>query len=209
MVRTIFTLALLVVTMSVTAPAWAGPAIDFTGTVIAGNEGSSPGGVRGWVFDVLPSAGIAISHLGVYDRDADGLGEAHDVGIWNSIGTLVATGTVPAGIAAPLDSNDLFRLVDIVDVNLPQAGNYVIGAYYSNLVDGFDSQVSGLTTHPSISYTGKLFLLNVAGLQQPTTSAGQQPGYFGPSFEVVPEPSTLALAALGLLGIALRRRSKA
>jgi hypothetical protein len=43
------------------------------------------------------SSDLLVTSLGYEDTGADGLVGAHDVGIWNSAGSLVASATVPAG----------------------------------------------------------------------------------------------------------------
>lgn len=210
-------IALLVVSASTNA-AWADPAVKFSGTILAGNEVSFPGTMRGWEFDVTQATGVTVSKIGVYDRDADGLGEAHEVFIWDADRNIIASSIVPSGFVAPLDENNLFRLVDTPDFLLPQGDGYVIGTYYSFRVDGFDSQVSGLVTHPSIRFVETRFYKNAASPRPsakrvyPNLSSSQQPqlrGYFGPGFEIVPEPTSLALVFGGTLSLLITRiRSK-
>src|SRR5512135_2603468 len=45
---------------------------------------------------------ISVVGLGVYDYLGNGLNVAHDVGLWNASGTLLASTTVPAGSGASL-----------------------------------------------------------------------------------------------------------
>jgi hypothetical protein len=171
-------------------------------------EGGSPGSTRGWEFDVLAPGGIAITDLGVFDGGAAGLYTSHAVGIWNSFGNLLVSATVPAGTAAPLDPNNLFRIVGTPNVVLPQGTGYRIAAYYESDPPDFDplqTVASNFDVDPSIAFVNSCYQANVATLTYPTQTASfENPGFFGPSFDfvVVPEPSamTLVLASV-VLGI--------
>ena len=200
-IKTLLVNLVTVLVLATAEPVLALPVVQFTGVVRAGTEGGIPGSVRGWAFDVVANEGITVSHLSIYDRNADGLAVSHDIAICTSDGTMIISGTVPTGEAAPLDKNGMFRLVNIDDVLLPQADNYVIAAYYRNGFDGFESQVSGLSLHPSLEYVDKRVSVHVFGFEVPLTAMADPPGYFGPSFEIAPEPSTIALATLSVLGL--------
>src|ERR1700693_727987 len=56
----------------------------------------------GWSFSVNSS--ISVTSLGAYDASLYGLNVAHDVGIWDAAGDLLASATVPSGTAGFLDS---------------------------------------------------------------------------------------------------------
>jgi len=45
---------------------------------------------------------ISVTSLGWWDYDADGLAASHQVGIWNTAGTLLLSATVASGTADPL-----------------------------------------------------------------------------------------------------------
>jgi len=175
--------------------------LSFSGETIAGTGAQT----QGWYFDVNSS--VTVSHLGVCDRNADGLSESHPVGIWDPTGTFVTSATVLSGTTAPLDSNGLFRLVDISDIVLAPGTGYVIGALYSlNSGDKPARDATTLTVDPSISY-GAFRFANGSSLTRPTIgNTFVTNGLWGPSFEIVPEPFTFALLAPGLLAVALRSR---
>src|SRR5688500_17849486 len=98
--------------LSCVGPAWAIPALTFTPppTFSAFNQNQS----IGWQFDVL--APTVVTGLGWFDDGANGLGLAHQVGIWNPAGTLLTSATVPAGTAAALDGQ--FRTVPVTAITL-------------------------------------------------------------------------------------------
>ena len=179
--------------------AYATPVLSFSGAIIGGTGAQT----HGWRFDVNSS--VTVTHLGVWDRNADGLSESHQVGIWDSTGTLLTSATVLSGTTAPLDSNGLFRLVDIPDIVLAPAARYRVGALYIlNSGDNLARDATTLTVDPSISY-GAYQFANGSSLTFPTISNSFiTNGLWGPSFEVVPEPSTLVLLGAVLLAAALR-----
>ena len=51
-------------------------------------------------YEFTANTDMEITHLGILDRDADGLAEAHDVAIWDSAGNLIVTASV--GNADPI-----------------------------------------------------------------------------------------------------------
>ncbi len=196
----------------------ASPAVSFT-PGIGATEGSLPGATRGWTFDVVASTGILVDALGVYDAGADGLAQAHDVGLWNSSGSLVASATVLAGTADPLDSNNEFRLASISPVML-LPGTYTIGAFYVNQsTDAFyrgGGSVLSQSFNPAISFDTAAAASGVSSLAEPNTNFPFGSGYYGPSFDLeipssAPEPATWGLLAgsVGLLYLQKRLRGRA
>lgn len=154
-------------------------------------------GTLGWEFSV--NQAITVTHLGLFDLGQDGLAESHAIGIWSVTGgNPLFQATIPAGNATSLDGK--FRYVQIPETIL-QPGNYVIGAQYFGVsADSRVSEATGITTDTSITYVGSRYGIG-SNLPFPSTSSG--PGhYFGPNFQVVPEPSTVALFSTGGLVLA-------
>ncbi|MFC1597333.1 PEP-CTERM sorting domain-containing protein [Planctomycetota bacterium] len=172
-------------------------------------------GVMGFRFDVVSE--ITVDALGVYDYLGDGLSSSHQVGLWNSGGTLLASGLVSAGTASPLDApapNGYFRMVGISDTVLPIGTGYQVGALYA--ADDGDVGILGryspstIAVNPSITFDRSRYAFG-SSLTAPTADVylPLSNAYFGASFNVIPEPTTLALLLSGSLAfgaVALRRR---
>ncbi len=166
----------------------------------------------GYAFSDVLESGLFATHLGIWDAGSDGLSVAHDVGLWDSLGVLVASVTVPGGTAASLV--DGFRYADIADVAL-STGRYTVGAlFFAGGADDQARNLVGTATASGISFVGARFINNeVASLTNPTSSLSIT-GLMGGSLMVdrvngrVPEPAALSLVALaiGAAGIAARRR---
>ena len=181
-------------------------------------SGSTPVGVNanftlGYSFDVTVSTGILVTGLSVYDFDSNGLFDSHAVGLWDSAGTLLASATVPAGTAAPLDSGG-FRYVTLATPLLLAPGtNYAVGSVFLAFRgDSHAIDLTGLSTAPGVAYGQTRFGQSGAStaLVFPT-STDSRSGTPGGSFEVVPEPSTYILLALGVMvaaGSLVQRRHR-
>lgn len=181
-------------------------ALTFTGGTPGANNNQS----IGWQFNVL--AGVTVNGLGWFDDGADGLSVAHDVGIWNPLGVLLASITVPGGTVAALDGG--FRTVFIPDVFLPVGNGYIIGGENSSRsTDKIMFNVASQTVNPNLQFVDATFSNLNSSLERPTFFSGADNGFYGVGFttqDVVatPEPGTYALFATGLVGIAFSRRRR-
>ncbi len=174
---------------------------------IGGFQNSNYGGniTLGWGFTLANT--VTVTDLGYFDGNG-GLTDPHPVGIWNSIGSLLAEAIVPSGATAALVSG--FRFVSIVPVVL-DPGAYSIGAYANDTSpDEFRFEVPSLITIAGLSFGPANLYSKADSLTRPTTKADafSQDGYFGPNFEVgsptsVPEPAGVGASLIGLMAIVL------
>lgn len=166
----------------------------------------------------LPSGGtILVNQLGYWDEGGDGLAIEHQIGLfqYNGAGssyTMIATATIPSGTAATLDGG--YRWVEIPAISIPdigQGGNYYVimashgtDAWTNGLGSGapmdpgFGTLSSGALDFGGGTTVGSSGDINSSG---GTFFGGANLGY------AVPEPSAMAIAAIGILAsVALRRR---
>jgi hypothetical protein len=202
-----FALAAAAAVLGAAAAAHAGtPAMSYSNNT--GESLGNPPFTLGWEFTV--NTPVTVDGLGVFDDSLDGLAESHDVGLWNSTGTLLTSTTVLAGTADPLIGN--FRYADIAPLTL-QAGTYVIGATWLSGADNnvFTTDGGVVTTIPQITFDAAAYT-GGSTLADPTSIVAASEGYFGPNLLVtpVPEPATWAMMLVGFggMGAAMRGRRK-
>jgi hypothetical protein len=186
-------------------------ALDFSNTT---GEGLVNGPFTvGWSFSVGRMS-LSVTDLLVFDSGGDGLGEAHAVGIWDSLGNLLVSATVNAGTGNPLvvGVGAGWREVAVAPTMLAAGQVYTIGAVWLDGVDPmlFDvDTINGFTTN-RIAFIDNRFIAG-GSLANPTGAVSSNPAFFGPTFEAnaTPEPGSLMLIGGGLvaLGLARKRRS--
>lgn len=158
----------------------------------------------GWQFNVLSPT--SVDGLGWFDQGLDGLQQEHEVGIWNSAGSLLASAIVQAGTTDPLDG--LFRTVAITPLIL-SPGSYTVGGMYYAKGDQADYGVVP-TTKSNIVFVGGVYSGTDAMFERPTVSTLVTDCCWGPSFSdsvATPEPvGASALLAFGMLAAAWRAR---
>ena len=198
----------LIASLAIVGPVAAQTAgITFGATPSAFNSGNFA--TRGWEFGVSQS--IQVTALGLYDEGGNGFSNSHQIGLWNSSSTLLASMVMPTGTTAILGA-DSFRYQNLLSSVVLGAGTYRIGALFDvNDLDfiAFNAAPNGAAGF--VTYIGPR--LSSAGFLDPTSVSIISGGAFGPNFlftttSVVPEPSSLALIGLGLGVLAFARRSR-
>lgn len=169
---------------------------------------SSYDGTVGWEFTV--SSDIAVNSLG-YDTAivTNGGQGSVPVGLWAvNDGTLLATATITTS-STTAGSFSYETLGSSVELTPGQ--DYIIGGFFSGSGLSNYGYISSLDTAPEISYVEDQYIYT-GSLSMPTnTFTPQEIGFMGVNFQfqdaAVPEPTTMALAALGGAAIlGLRRR---
>ncbi|MEO7411667.1 MAG: PEPxxWA-CTERM sorting domain-containing protein [Sphingomicrobium sp.] len=183
------------------AAAQIAPAFDYTSSSTLSDSRAF---TLGFAFSL--SEATTINGLGYW---TGGTLTSHQVGIWSTGGTLLASGTVSA--ADPLLGN--YRYDSIAPLLLG-AGNYVIGGeFFSGL---FPSDLAGVTTASNFTWIGDRQVQG--GFAFPTEAYltyGNQ-GIALVNFSIaqtnaVPEPATWAMMLIGFgaIGVSMRRRKTA
>jgi len=207
--------ALAAAVMMLASPSLAGPAWEWSGTL--NNNSTSGSWDLGINFSV--TAPVTVTGLGYYDDFGNGFLHAHDVALYNAVGTLLAGGIVTS--ADPLTGN--FRYLNISGVTLAPGNYQVVGVSYNdNYTFDYTAPLgSKLTLGNSITYLGDSYNPDIgsgaafvgigSGLYNDDIQGGIADGVFGPDLflaTAVPEPLTLTMFAVGLAGIVATRRRK-
>ncbi len=145
-----------------------------------------------------PAANITVTSLGLFDYQDNGLGEAHEVGIFNQSGTLLASALVSAGTVSPLV--DHFRYAAIAPLALTAGQTYIVAALYQTSSDVMGYANTGkVAGDPTIGLAGfaARYAIGSTAMSFPTgTILASAPFYIGPNFEftVDPPPASISVA---------------
>ena len=187
------------------------PAITFSSY---SDSNATSDSTRGYNFDV--TAPVYVAGLSIFDAGGNGLAESHEVGLWNSAGTLLASVLIDSGTTNSLDSSGKFRYMLLNSVlSLAVDTGYRVGGFFLN--ESLDIQafnIPSIATATGISFMGgasvensilafpsdDLTFPNIRSLPGGSLLLTDSP---------VPEPATLPLLAAGVLfGLAGRRVTK-
>jgi hypothetical protein len=227
----VFSIALS--TFSAQAALVGDPAVISIVNPTAGLSGSAQ--TRGWRFTA--NSDFEITALGVADRDdtngigatgdAPGFGTPKQVNLWNSVGAIIASVTLPAGTGAAVGpgtintgvgtDSGVFRYSALQEaISIATGQTYTISVFYQQFSNdyAFGSPIQG-----SVSYDPR-FTRGTLLFDSATTHVLPGQGFSGtlnagPTFLIapataeVPLPFSIALLGAGLGALGLRRRRKA
>lgn len=154
-------------------------------------------------YEFTPTANITVTALSYFDDAGDGLLGVHNVGLWTSAGTQLASAIIPAAVVAPIQ--DGFRYMTLTTpITLAAGQSYFVGGTSGGAsIDPYAQAATGVTLGPSITYVASASMADGIGnpLTFPGTTGSTTPGagFYGGSFlyTAVPEPSSFALLGIG------------
>lgn len=188
-------------------PAHATLALDLNSGGVPTTCGSGPCAFSttfGWGFTL--SQTIVVDGLGVWDEGSDGIGVSSQTGLWTSAGNLLADVSVSDSSTPTLSasSNGRWLFENIAPLTLTP-GSYLVGSLFYAAFPPAQINAPFLTIPELTGITGRAGSSN-AGFMAPLASFSTP--IFGPTLRLAsaPEPDSLALFAIGAVGLYFRRR---
>jgi hypothetical protein len=170
-------------------------------------------GVVGVNFQIN-GADIDVNALGFEDLGLDGLELVQEVGIWDNVGTLLASVNVPSGIGGILVGDWRYAMLAST-LTLLDGNSYTVGALVNNTsgngwTDGTNSTLFSFDS--SVLGSGFVGVYNQgSSLTFPSLNGGGSILRWAPAnatfipTNAVPAPATITIFALSLLGLSLGR----
>ncbi len=181
--------------------------IDIDGTAGEYTLVSSSSWTLGYEFSL--SADSSVTGLGFFD--IDGVYGDTTVGLWTSSGTLLGTVNTNSNTVTEVSTNNGLWSWEFMDFNLLlSAGDYIVGSWGVSGMDYFYTDSDSIIENV-LEFADDRYSSTGANFAFPNTvDGGATIGYLGANIMFddstsVPEPSTLAIFALGIMGLASRR----
>jgi len=175
----------------------------------------------GYTFTV--NEDVTVDGIGLFDYGSDGLSSAHQVALWNMDGSfridpmILNPGLPPANSEVSISGLGSYIYVGLDQPLILEAGEYVLGASYL-AANGNKDPVEFLPDSITENAPNVFFGAGVFGAADGVNVMfpdipGFGNNYFGPALRIsatIPEPLTLALLFIGIVGMAgnLRQRSR-
>jgi hypothetical protein len=155
-------------------------------------------------FEFSTASAIDVSSLGWYAASGT-TNASHEVGIWDTSGTLLGSTTVTAGATGADD----FRFASVSTFTLA-AGDYFIGGEITSPYnDNYTTEASNLVTGTGITFIAAARSGTASGFADPSITEAAE-GRFGPNFEftaaAAPEPGTWTMLIAGFAGVGATMR---
>ncbi len=211
----VLSIATFVIGTLLCSKASAAAAVEFTDASVAHDSQLS----LGFVFTTNQEA--SVTALGYYDENQDGFLTNHEVGIFDSNGSLLISAVLDAGSGTSLLGH--YRYKTVTAITLAANSSFVVVGTTFGLPDGWAygsaSSITDFVIDSRISVpsdAARFIYQNDNLLRVPTEHFGGFTIYGGPNFLLgtsvggeVPEPATLTLTLAAVAGILLMSRRTA
>lgn len=201
------------------AAAQAAPLFDFLDADQSGISDRFQDTTLGYTFSL--TGDITVDGIGLFDFGSDGLSSAHEVALWDTgmnliIGPVILNPGSPTASSEPSASGLGSYIYEAIGPLVLGAGDYVLGASYlpaNGNKDPVEFMPDSVSAAPNAVFgIGVFGSSNGVNVMFPSIPGGGN-NYFGPALRIssgvptVPEPVTLALVVIGLVGtLGFRRR---
>jgi len=162
----------------------------------------------GWQFSV--NAPVTVDGLGFFDVNPTGLGQSHQVGLWDNNGALLVQATVSSASTPIASASSAGQwLFESIGPIVLQPGTYVTSAYFPNLADALMLNPT-IATDPRIAFLASRISTN-GKFAEPGPYGGIGAAIYGANIRLqtppaVPEPASLLLVGFGLTTLAAASR---